>query len=801
MSCFNKAMTGTLAGAWLQAATAVEAPIEFESRFLRPGQAGEVDVRAFALPSQVLPGDYWLQVQVNGQSRGRLLVTYQHADQAGKVIACFDRALLQRLGVAVDRLLAAGPGCQGISQWMPEAAEHLDFAEQRLALDIPQAWLARTARDQVDADLWDAGVNAAFSGYDLALFNVASDLDTTRTRAYAGFANGANLGAWQWRQQGNLSSDGGYQTLSHYLQREVAPWGAQLRLGQLGTPGDLLEAVQMRGVHVFSDDRMLPASQRGFAPVVRGVARGNARVAVRQGARLLREVVVPPGPYVIDDLYAASLGGDLQVTVSEADGSEQHYTVTNAAAPLALRAGQSRFGLAAGQLHDRQLPDRPGFVQGTWQHGLNDTVTAYGGGTLAADYRQLMLGAALNTAVGAVGLDLSRGGEGGRWRLSYGTLLADSDTRLSLSYQQATGIGYRSLHDAYRETNLPHLDTWRERSRGSISLSQPLGTGWGQLNASAWQASGWGQDDRRQGYSLNYSHHYGALGYGLSATRERDRQGLEQTQWLLNLTLPLGGRRGSLTGAMLHSDQGSQLQAGYRNGTERLDYGVSAAVADRSRRVNAYAGWREPFGHFNASVGQGDHSRQLSTSARGAVVAHPGGVTWAPPLGETFAVVQVPDAAGARVTHGAPVQVNRQGHAIVPNLSPYQLNRIDIDPHGLPLHVELATNSQQVVPRAGAVPLLRYPTRSGRTALIELRLPDDGVLPFGARVMGPEGQPLGVVGQASRVLARGLQPQGQLHVQWGEQGELHCTAHYALSETGTALHTLQAVCLPSPGEP
>ncbi len=798
MRRINQGLAGTLASGWLQAVAAVEVPLEFESRFLRPG--AEVDLRAFALPDQVLPGDYWLQVLVNGRSLGHLLIPYRQREPGGTVHACFDSALLRRLGVAVEGLAANPAQCQGLSEWMPQAREHLDFAQQRVALDIPQAWLLRTARDQVDADRWDTGVGAAFSSYDLAVFDMRSDQGVGGTRGYAAFANGVNLGAWQWRHQGNVATDGGYQTLSHYLRREVAPWGAQLRLGQFGTPGDLLEAVQMQGVHLVSDDRMLPASQRGFAPVVRGVARGNARVAVRQGGRLLRELVVPAGPFVIDDLYAASLGGDLQVAVTESDGSEQHYTVSNAAAPLALREGQSRFALGVGQLHDRQLPEQPWFSQGTWQQGLNDTVTAYGGATLASGYRQLLLGSALNTPAGAVGLDLAHAGEGERWRLSYGTLLAGSDTRLGLSYQQATHRGYRSLLDERREMNLPSLDTWRERARASLSLHQPLGTAWGQLNANAWQASSWGAGGRRQGYSLSYAHHFGALGYGLSAMRERDQQGHEQTVWQLSLSLPLGARRGSLTAGVGHDAQGSQAQVGYRNGNANMDYGVSASAADQARRVNAYASWREPFGHFNASGGQSERSRQMSVSARGAVVAHPGGITVAPPLGDTFAVVQVPDAAGARVTHGSPVRVDRHGYAIVPNLSPYQLNRIDIDPSGLPLDVELTTNSQQVVPRAGAVPLLSYPTRSGRTALIRLRLPDDSPLPFGAQVTGHDALPLGVVGQASRVLARGLLPKGQLRVQWGEQGEQRCTATYALPEISLALQTLEALCLPTEGE-
>lgn len=804
MTCVAKLWVGALAGGYLQVATALEAaqPTLFEPRFLRPGSDGEADLRAFSLPARVQPGEYSLQVKVNQQALGRLLIPYRIPDGSDTAQACFDRPLLRRLGVKLEALPALEEGCHPLQRWMAEAQVALDFPEQRLALDIPQAWQVRTPAGQVSPQLWESGVTSAFSGYDLALFDVDGSQVAARTQAYAGLTSGLNLGNWQWRHQANLSTTGGYQALNHYVQRELAPWGAQLRLGQLSTPGDLLDAQQIRGMHLFSDDRMLPASQRGFAPLVRGVARGNARVAIRQGERLLREVVVPPGPFVIDDLYAASQGGDLQVTVNEADGSQQHFTVTNAAAPLALRQGQSRFGLSLGELHASSLPATPWFAQGTWQQGFNDVLTGYTGATVADDYQQLLLGSALNTPVGAVGLDVARAradsGEGERVRLSYSTLLAASDTRLGASYQQATSPGYQSLADAYRTDR----SAWRERNRASFSASQPLGTAWGQLNASAWAASGWAGGADRRGYTLSYAHRFGALGYALSASRERDRQGSEQTLMQLSLSLPLGGSRGSLTAGLNHSAYGSQAQAGYRNGTEHYHYGATVSASERSdgARVNAFGSWREPFAEFNGSVAQGQGSRQLSLGARGAAVAHAGGVTLSQPLSETFAIVQVPDAAGARLVNGNQVRVDRQGHAIVPNLVPYQLNRVEVDPKGLPLEVELAINSQQVVPRAGATPLLRYPTRSGRTALIELRLADGGTLPFGAQVADSDGTALGVVGQASQVLARGLQPQGQLRAQWGEHGEQQCVASYDVGEAAGALQRLSVICQPGQGE-
>jgi len=794
--------SGLLAGGGLQLAVAAQVPepIEFEQRFLRPGAAGNVDLSVFSQPARVLPGDYWLQVQVNQRPLGRLLIPYrQGAGEAG-AHGCFDRPLLRRLGVAVDALPKGGAACRRLEQWLPGAAEHLDFPQQRLALDIPQAWQVREPDGFVGAESWDWGVTSAFSSYDLSVFDVDSGQGSAHTQTYAGLSSGLNLGRWHWRHQGSLSSDGGYQTLSHYLQREVAPWGAQLRLGQVTTQGDLLDAQQLRGIHLFSDDRMLPASQRGYAPVVRGVARGNARVAIRQGERLLREVVVPPGAFVIDDLYAASVGGDLQVTVSEADGSEQRFTVTNAAAPLALREGRSRFGLSVGQLQEQVQAQAPWFAQGTWQQGLSDSLTGYMGTTLAADYQQWLLGSALNTPVGAVGLDLARaqadGEQGGRLRLSYGTLLMASDTRLGLGYQQATGPGYRTLAQAYDHRAL----SLRERARTTASINQPLGSAWGQLNGSAWHSSSWEGGGARLGYSLGYANRFADLGYVVTASRERDLRGRDETVWQLNLSLPLGGGRGNLTAGLNQSSQGHQAQAGYRNGTDRYNYGVSVSEGRGTAQFNGFGGWRAPYGELSASLGQGDRSRQVSAGARGAVVAHPGGVTFAQPLAETFAIVEVPEAKGARVVNGNQVRVDGRGHAIVPQLVPYQLNRVEVDPTGLPLDVELATNSQQVAPRAGAVPLLRYPTRTGRTALIDLRLAAGGGLPFGAQVSDDSGAALGVVGQGSRVLARGLHPKGQLQVQWGDQQAQRCVADYEMETAGKALQVMKATCVPEQGK-
>ena len=57
------------------------------------------------------------------------------------------------------------------------------------------------------------------------------------------------------------------------------------------------------------------------------MAQSNARVTVRQGSALIYETQVAPGAFAIDDLYATSFAGDLDVTITEADGSVQSFTL------------------------------------------------------------------------------------------------------------------------------------------------------------------------------------------------------------------------------------------------------------------------------------------------------------------------------------------------------------------------------------------------------------------------------------------------------------------------------------------
>jgi outer membrane usher protein FimD/PapC len=114
-----------------------------------------------------------------------------------------------------------------------------------------------------------------------------------------------------------------------------------------------------RGAQIFSDDTMLPESMRGFAPVIRGIARTNATVTVKQNGYTVYQTYVAPGSFEIRDLYPTSASGDLDIVVTEADGSVQHFVQPFSAVPVMLREGRVKYALSAGSIEQRSMARKP----------------------------------------------------------------------------------------------------------------------------------------------------------------------------------------------------------------------------------------------------------------------------------------------------------------------------------------------------------------------------------------------------------------------------------------------------------
>ncbi|WP_396332598.1 fimbria/pilus outer membrane usher protein [Burkholderia anthina] len=813
-------------------ADATLAQVEFDGAFVQNRLGKHFDVSRFARRNVTAPGVYTADVHVGPDWIGRYDVRFVAAPDSGDARPCFDRTLLERVGIDFGKLapdvvaeLDGDHACLRLEQAVPGASAAFDFTRQTLRLSIPQASLARKARGYVSPDQWTSGETVGLLGYNFNLYTSKASGHTAQTQGYLGLNGGVNLGNWRFRHEGSYSwssrGQSRYQGIATYLQRDLPSLSSQLLVGESYTSGELFDSAQFRGVRLSTDDRMLPDSLRGYAPVVRGIANSNAKVTIRQNDVTIYETTVAPGNFEIDDLYPTGYGGDLQVSITEADGTVHAFSVPYAAVPMSLRPGIGRYSFVAGTLRNPHGSSQPLFTQATYQRGLTNMLTAYGGVTLAGGYTSAMLGGAFNTSFGAFGADVTHAltvvpgakrYSGSSVRVSYAKSVESTGTDIALAAYRYSTDGYFGLNDAMQARDavrdgLSANSVWRQRHRASLAFTQRLGATGGRVNATASAVNYWNRPGSDVNYSIGYTNQFRNVSYSLTATRQRSAGGDMGTLYYASVTIPFGRAHpmtatGNVSRDALGRTRLQSTLSGSFGDDHALSYSISAnhasgpdSVTDGSANVT----YRTRMAEINASAGASTDFQQGSLGVRGALVAHRGGVTLSQPVSETFAIVEAPGAAGARITNAAGVKVDGNGYAVVPYLTPYSLNTVALDPKGISMDVELKETSRQIAPRAGAVPLIRFATDTGRAALVRAPQADGAPLPFGAVVRDETGKEVGVVAQASKVFARGLNERGALTVQWGDDGRSVCRIAYALPvekhrRRSPGIQTVTSVC-------
>lgn len=844
------AASGPNADAGGAALDAIDA--SFDRSMLSGAGQNTTDLSRFERGNFIPAGTYSVDVYLNDVPAGRTDVRFVAPSVDASATPCVTQSLLDTLRLHPDDLseqviadLANPGGCVDIASVIPGATAVFDMGELRLDIGVPQAYLGLTARGYVDPKYWDAGVNAGLLNYNFNSYRTRSG-GVSQTSSYLGMNAGLNLGQWRVRHNSSFSWQSGvagrpsthrWQNIATYAQRDITSMKAQLTVGDSWTNGEVFDSFGLRGVQLATDDRMQPQSLRGYAPTVRGVADSNAKVVVSQNGMLIYQTTVSPGPFVIDDLYATGYGGDLDVSVTEANGRVHTFSVPYASVPQLLRPGVTRFSAAAGQLRDQFIDDKPGVAQLTVQHGFTNLLTGYAGVAGSQGYGSLLLGSALNTRYGAFAMDVTTARtripgldtySGQSVRLSYSKIMAATGTSLTVAAYRYSTSGFLGLADAarardYASRGLPVFASGitqpilingvpvsdlltpaqqaalagmdlrdliapvgvdRQRNNFSLNLSQRLGERGGSLYVSGSARNYWNRNGTDTQFQIGYNNAVGRVNYNLSAGRERDMFGRTENRYMANVTIPLGDTSHSpvLTGGLSRSGGGTQAQAtlsGVAGADDQYSYGATAAHESGRGTTSAgttgsvNAGYRGSHAQVNAGFGAGSGYSQASLNVTGGIVAHPGGVTFGQSMGDTVAIVEARDATGARIGNAAGVRIGNAGYALIPYLTPYMLNNVTIDPTGLSLDVQLDNTSAQVAPRAGAVVMVKFNSETGRFVLIQARLADGKTLPFGAEVKDADGMAVGIVGQGGRMMVRLPADTGHLNVQWEDQDATH----------------------------
>lgn len=515
--------------------------IYFDPDFLESSDKESIDLSPFE-NNQQLAGNYYVDIYVNTN----LILTKNirfEKNKNNQLIPCLSMQDLNDFGVkTIDypKLYTVTDSCVNLSA-IPDAKSELEFDSQRLYLSIPQIALSKDPRGYIDLNKIDNGITALLLNYSYSGSRNydRKDNNSSETSHYINLRPGLNFGAWRLRNYTTWSNSdnqsGQWNTVYTYLSRNINKIKSQLMLGDGVSPSTIFDSVPFRGAQLSTDDDMYPESLRGYAPVIRGIARSNAQITIKQNGYIIYQTEVAAGPFEINDLYPTGSSGDLYVTIKESNGGEQHQIVPFASLPVLQREGYLSYSVTGGEYrsYDKNV-DKTKFGQFTLIYGLPYGVTTYGGSQLSQDYQSYSLGAGKNLGVfGAISVDITHASstfdngikqQGQSYRFRYNKNLNDVGTNIALAGYRYSTNGFYSLSevfDSFRRTNYsPEVE--RRRNRAEITINQNLGEGNGSLAIGYIKEDYWNSNKKTQSATLGYNNSWQGISYGMNYTYNKN---------------------------------------------------------------------------------------------------------------------------------------------------------------------------------------------------------------------------------------------------------------------------------------
>lgn len=818
----------------------------FNPAFL-DGDKGNVADLSWVSNNVELPeGEYTVHIYVNNSYGFDEKLTFHivDTDQGKKLLPCVNTAQMEAMGINVATAERIGrksdTRCTLIDALFPDAKTEFDSKTLSVHFSIPQRYMQNLPRGYVNQNSWEYGITSAWLNY--VLNGSRSDYQGNgqhlrQERYFASLNSGINLGAWRLRGYTTWTHGAGYSSkLAHVrtlLQRDLPAIQSQLYLGETGTSASVFESVGLRGAQINTDDNMLPSSQRGYAPDVRGIARTNATVTLRQNGNIVYQTSVPAGEFILKDLYPTSSGGDLHVTIEEEDGHITQYVVPFASVPNLLRPGQLKYAVSAGRMRAEYRQDSPVFAQGELFYGWRYGLTFYGGVQLSERYRALALGAGQNMGrFGALSVDITHANSllanqqeysGESIRLRYSKMLNDYGTRFNFYSWRFSTSGFYSLRDSARRTmqggstdqvtaedgtitsaNVFNLYTAR-KARNQLLVSQNMGD-YGTLSLSWDHQSYWQTTRTTESAMLSYNNTFASIAWGLGLQSSSQLNSSKRDTILsLSMSIPLGNpawstrARYAMTQANTSGMTHSAGLSGYVPGIDNANYSVMQRYSNQQQygadMSMQYQGTR---GNSTLGYSYSGQSHQLNYGISGGMVLHENGLTLSQPLGNTNILVKVPGASHVAVRNYKGIETDSRGYAVIPFATPYRVNRVELDVTTAGEYVEIENSVVHKTPTEGALVRATIPTRVGMKAMFFVTYKGNP-LPFGTIAsLSADMQNAGIIGDGGSLYLSGLPQQGQIIARWGNGEQESCLADYQLEarhlNPQTGLWTQELVC-------
>lgn len=687
-------------------------------------------------------GTHDVTVLINGKKQGVFPVKFNEEG-----MPCIDKAFLENAGLfkSIKR-----ETCPWIQQYWAGATLETQPDSEQISLVVPPEAIDPESGRQV------ADVRGGVAGMlNYSMFGSHYDYSSDNSdRFQSTFELGFNAGDWIVRST-QMVSDGSDQKFSAdslytYAQRTFTDYGVMVQGGQINIANSRFSIPTIYGVQMMPDNAM--ASQNNSGIEVSGIARNpQARVDIRQSGQLIFSTLVPAGPFTLKDVPVANLNSDLNVTVTESDGSENRFTVAASSFRSNHVGRASGFSIAIGRaenIEDSRF-EQPWIFSMSNGWSINNRVNVMAG-MVSADNHYYGFSGNIDT-VPFQNFYASMGFLGSIDNLSQ---TDGTKTTLDLGYSLPWGIGvslggsygtpdYREMQELYSnddDFSTTKYDTnvgvsWSSNLLGRFSLSYYRNQTWNSDYDSRSILSSWSKSFRYFSVSLNWQSDVSHDGEG------------DNDMFYVNVSVPLG-RSGVTTNSWYRENEGKGSYGTRAMGSLNAENSYTVGVSqDHDDNVTSWDSSLNSNLHYTtlalAAGGYSDSNMSYSAALSGGIVAHNEGITFSPyQVTDTYAITKLDKpVSGVEIgTLRGPVWTDKWGRAVVPALAPFQETSVEVNTQSLPGNLDVNNGRADFKASHGAVVSWQFTTLSQRRVLLAIARPDGSMLPKGTSIVDQAGE-------------------------------------------------------------
>lgn len=778
------------------------------------------DLSIFEKGQEILPGNYTVDIYINNLYQYTKDIDFYFNEKNNVIEPCLSLDDLKAFPIEQNKIPdSIDSTCFNLLKFIPDAKININIGTQRLDISIPQAYMDNAAKGYINPDLWDDGIPAGIVNYSYSGGNYKYKHDNSNSH-FLNLRSGINWGAWRLRdystaQYSSNTAESKYKFthINTTLGRDIKSIKSRILLGDTTTSSALFDSVNFRGITLSSEESMLPDSLRNYSPTVRGIAKSTAIVTIKQNGNLVYQETVPAGPFAIKDINSTNSGGDLNVSIQEADGSIQSFNVPWNSLPNMQREGAYKYAVNLGELRNNNSTQKRRFLQSEIFYGLFDTFTVSAGTQLSSNYTAFSLGGAKSLgkigAISAIITDAkSELGDnsthhGQKYSLSYQKNFIDLGTNFEVvGYRYSTSGFYdfdmtnhdHSTPNNHINSDLFYYDNYREKGRFNINLSQDVDIG--SLYLSIEDTSYWDTNKKSRSYQAGLSSGYRGVSYSLSYSNNDNVWSDKHDQMIsFNISLPLSNflsqsdtsimSRSYISNSFISDLNGNLSNSLSLSGTalenDALSYNFSQGYINNdnqsSNQSNISGTYYSPSFISGLGYSHNKDSSQLYYSLSGGILAHSEGITFSQPINQTAILVKAKGAKDVAISGYRGVTINDNGFAVIPYASNYRRNRIALDLNNLSTDVEIDNSVASIVPTNQAIGFVEFKSNIGYKAFIDVIF-DKKPVPFGS-IATVRGKNISTfIGDSGSLYITGLEKQGIIDVSWGKENDQSCSFTY-----------------------